>query len=166
MKIKYLILFFIIFLPSISYGIILDTGVGSNSVWVKTGITAGPSGDYIDAPTPFGDDDYQWACWNTTGNDGECSGFHSHDIGSTPTDGEYEFLDTTTDESFILCILEGVWSIGTCEAPPEPPTPMSTSTASFVDINLAYVIFYQYFKFFFSILMIFVMMFMFRRYIF
>lgn len=100
MKIKN-ILFLILLLitPFFASADIEDYGVGTESIWVKTGPTAGVGGDYIDAPAPFGDDDYAWACWYWGSGASECSGFHDHDnTGSPPSpDTNYTFTDTTTD---------------------------------------------------------------------
>jgi len=147
---KYLIaLLFII--PFTSYGAILETGVGSASVYVKTGASAGVGGDYISTVSPFSDDDYSWACWYLSGSSAECSGYHSHDIGASITDGSYVFTDTTTDPdtTFTLYVCETVWQLTSCEEE-SPPGITEASTTVNIIINTVEAVFFP--AFFFLIL--------------
>jgi len=110
---KYFLIIPLLFLPLTSFAAFYDVGVGSQSIWIKSDASAGPSGEYITAPIGWGDDDYKWACWYWNGASGECSGFHDHSVGGTPSDGEYEFIGATSG-SQLFCITSGTAVVGAC----------------------------------------------------
>lgn len=119
---------------------------------IKTNASPGAGGEYITAPSGFGDDDYKWASWYING--GTCSSGNAHNAGTQP-DGSYVFTGAVFGAKTFY-ITGGVWSL---TAPPVPPSPTGSTTVSIV-LNPVEAV---YFPAFFFLFLFGILIFYFRR---